>query len=99
MTAMGDEPSFDWALLVPRVVSPVQVAIVEALVWLEQPLSSTELTKLFAEPKKLYLGVIAYHVRKLNELDVLSVAGNRQVRGSTETFYSLSPAVNGSAQK
>ena len=81
----GDE-QFHWDMLVPRVVHPLKVAIVEAMLWLEQPLSSSDLVKLMDDPD-IYLSHVAYHVRKLVEVDALKATRNRQVRGATETFY------------
>jgi hypothetical protein len=49
---MGErrEPGFDWGAFVASIVNPIKVAIVEALQYLEQPLSPTELTRLFDDP-------------------------------------------------
>jgi hypothetical protein len=38
---------FCWESLVAGTVHPVKVAIVEALLWLQTPLSATELSRLF----------------------------------------------------
>lgn len=84
-TTEGDEP-FDWSALVPRIVHPLRVAIVEALFWLDQPLSSTDMVKLMDDPD-IYLSHVAYHVGRLVEADVLKPVRRRQVRGATETFY------------
>lgn len=92
--AEGDGPAFDWAALVPRVVHPAQVAIVEALAWVGHPLSATDLRDLFDEPDCYYLSIVSYHVGKLAEAGVLTETGSRQVRGATETFYFF-PSPNG----
>ena len=84
-TAEGGEP-FDWSALVPRVAHPLRVAIVEALLWIDQPLSSTDLVKLMDSPE-IYLSHVAYHVGRLVEAGVLKPVRRRQVRGATETFY------------
>jgi hypothetical protein len=84
-TTKGGEP-FDWSALVPRVVHPLRVAIVEALLWLDQPLSSTDLVKLLDDPE-IYLSHVAYHVSRLVEASALKPIHRRQVRGATETFY------------
>ena len=83
----GDGPAFDWAALVPRIVHPVKVAIVETLLWIGHPLSATELRDLFDEPEYCYLSIVSYHVGKLVEFGALRETGSRQVRGATETFY------------
>jgi hypothetical protein len=86
----GDGPAFDWAALVPRIVHPVKVAIVEALLWTGHPLSATELRSLFDEPEGYYLSIVSYHVSKLVEAGALQETGSRKVRGATETFYFFS---------
>lgn len=60
--------------------------IVETLLWLDQPLSSTDLVKVMDDPD-IYLSHVAYHVRKLTEAGALKPVRDRQVRGATETFY------------
>lgn len=81
----GDE-GFDWESLVPLFVHPAKVAIIEALHWIEQPLSSTELVTLF-EHGKYNLGVVSYHVSSLAKAGVIEVTDERQARGARETYY------------
>jgi hypothetical protein len=89
MTMAGGERSFDWDALVSRVVHPLKVATVEAMLWIDRPLSSSELTKLFGCQPEVEVGHVAYHVRCLAEAGVLTKVRTRQVRGATQTFYSL----------
>ena len=85
----GSEASpFDWEALVPRVVHPVKVAVIEALLWVDQPLSSTDLMRLFSR-EDLGLSHISYHVRALAKMRVLKKVRERRVRGSIETFWRL----------
>lgn len=95
--AGGEPPLFDWGALVPRIVHPAQVAIVEALLWIGHPLSATELRDLFDEPERYYLSIVSYHVGKLEEVGAIRATGSRQVRGATETFYFFPPSPNGKA--
>lgn len=90
----GDEPPFDWAALVPRVVHPAKVAIVEALIRIGRPLSATELRDLFNEPG-YYLSLVSYHARELEKVGVIEEIGSRQVRGATEKFYFFPLPPNG----
>jgi Helix-turn-helix domain len=101
MTMMkgGEPPLFDWGALVPRIVHPAQVAIVEAMFWIGQPLSATELRDLFDEPACYYLSLVSYHLGKLEEVGAVRETGNRTVRGATETFYFFPPSPNGKAAK
>ncbi len=82
---VGDEP-FHWDLLVPYVVHPLKVSIIEALRWIDVPLSATDLTKVI-EDEKFGLSHVSYHMVKLAEAGVVEVTGSRQVRGSIEKFY------------
>jgi len=86
MTTMKGGEQFRWEVLVPRLIHPVKVAIVEALLWIDRPLSSSELAKVIAEPGT-QLSNVAYHVRTLAEVGALEPVSRRRVRGATETFY------------
>lgn len=77
----------DWDALIGRLVHPTQVAIIEAMQWIDRPLSPVELVRVF--DGEIPLSSLAYHVRRLAELDVLVNVGMRQVRGAREHFYTL----------
>ena len=82
----GDESIAVWEELVPRVVHPIKVAIIEALLWIGEPLSATELTSSFGK-REYYLGLIRHHANALTDLGALEIVGRRPVRGATEVFY------------
>lgn len=84
----GGTRPFDWAALVAQTVHPVKVAIVEALRWVEQPLSATELTPMFEEAE-YPLDMIVYHARGLLKLGSIEIAHSRQGRGACERFYTI----------
>jgi hypothetical protein len=88
MTTMeGGEPLlFDWEALVPLAIHPLRVAIIEALLWIGEPLSASNLTKIF-DDEKLNLPGVSYHVTTLAKGGVLEEAWQRPVRGSVEKFY------------
>jgi len=75
----------DWDGFLGRLVHPTQIAIIEGLRWIDQPLSAAELTEVFEET--LGLAAISYHVRRLRDLGVLELIKKREVRGATERFY------------
>lgn len=87
----GDGRILNWSALVPRTVHPVQVAIIEAMEWIGEPVSATELRDMFQEPEVHYLSLIAYHMGKLADLGAVEKVGHRPVRGARETFYFLAP--------
>ncbi len=81
-----DDAAEVWGTLVPHVVHPAKVAAIEAMLWIEQPLSCVQLVRLF-DRDDLYLSLVSYHVGQLVEFGVLRRSGSRQRRGATETFY------------
>ncbi len=78
---------FDWAGLVALTVHPLKVDIVEALVWLDEPLSATELTLMVEGDYDL--DNVIYHARSLVELGVLEDCKRRYVRGAHARLYVL----------
>lgn len=87
MTTMaGDEPYvFDWNRLVLPFVHPLRVAIIEAMAWIGEPISSSELVDVF--DRQWMLSLVSYHVGVLARAGLLEEISHRQVRGSRQTFY------------
>lgn len=83
------QAAFDWAALVPLVVHPMRVAIIEALSWIGEPLSATDLRKVF--DRKFDLSFISYHVGELAKTGAIVNVRKREVRGATERFYFFPP--------
>ena len=95
---MQDEPTtaakssaLDWSALVALLMHPTKVLIIEAMQWVGEPLSASELEQLFDE--KPSLGSISYHVRTLVKFGALKQVRSRHVRGTIERYYFLTPAV------
>jgi hypothetical protein len=63
----GDEQpnDFCWECLIARLLHPIQVGIIEALRWLETPLSVRDLERIGAGTR------LAWHLERLGELDVV----------------------------
>lgn len=80
------ERAFDWEALVPRVINPTKVTIIEALLYMERELSAAETSKLLGDPK-LTLPHVAYHMRSLADMGILVKTGSRRVQGAIESFY------------
>lgn len=79
--------SFNWETLVPLLVHPAKVAIIEAMAWIEQPLSATDLDRLLQD--HVGVSLLSYHLRKLAELGVIERVRQETVRGAIQTFYAL----------
>jgi hypothetical protein len=82
----GAEPTFDWAVLVPHVIHPVRVAIIEALRWIGEPLSAKDFKELFAV-EELITSYISYHVVELAKTGVLVKVKEEQIRGALKKSY------------
>jgi hypothetical protein len=87
MTTVRGEPSFDWAALVPRVVHPARVAIIEAMLWVGRPISATEMVQMIDE--EVGVSSLSYHFRVLadRKVGVIEQVDRRQARGSEEKLY------------
>ena len=76
-------------MLVPRLVNPTKVIILEAMLWIERPLSASQLEKVSGG--QLILNSFWYHLKNLADLGVLEVVEKRKVRRSQgskkETFF------------
>ena len=84
----GSDPNQFWATLGVRLLHPIQIQIIEAMLWIDCPLSASVLVEAFNG--EIRLSTVAYHVRRLKSLGALKLAGKRQpARGSTEKLYRL----------
>ena len=80
--------SFNWDSLVPYLIHPVKVAIIEAMEWVEVPLSPRELDRIFDE--QFGVSLVSYHMRTLADVGVVEKVRQQSVRGAVQTFYALS---------
>lgn len=97
MNGGGEQEALDWSVLVPFFIHPVQVAVIEAMWWIDEPLSATLLKNVFDE--KFDLSIVSYHVATLAKQDILKKVGQRHVRGAREKFYRLSNFVGRSSPR
>jgi predicted transcriptional regulator len=77
---------FDWPALIDKSVHEVKVAIVEALWWIEQPLSAKELWEILGVGRYV-AGTVAYHVKSLKDMGLIVPTSERAARGARETYY------------
>lgn len=87
--ASGDDchEEYDWGSLVPMIAHPIRVAIIEIMFFLEIKLSASDLRELFCG--EVPLSNVHYHLSMLKKADVVAKADQRQVGGTTETFFAL----------
>ncbi len=79
---------FDWLVLIGLTVHPLKVAIIEAVLWVGDPLSVSELSQILVD-SHYSAEVIGYHATALTSLEVLEITHVRKVRGARENYYSL----------
>lgn len=85
-----DQPSpdtFDWAGLVARTLHPIEVQIIEAMQWLDQPLSAGDLAQLFDEA--VPWPVLCRHFRRLTKLEAIELAEPATERNISSVTYRL----------
>lgn len=81
-------PIFD--ALTAAVIGPIKLAAIEALLWIERPLSPTLLVEVLAELEidgDLYPGRISYHLGVLEDFELIEKVHRRRVRGAWENYY------------
>jgi hypothetical protein len=76
---------FEWEVAIPRLVHPLKVTIIEALLWIGTPLSAKELSAAFQG--QFSVGMVSHHIKGLAAVGLLSEVGNRPVRGAIQRFY------------
>jgi len=90
-TAAPPQPprAFNWEALVPLLVHPVKVEIIEALSWIGLPLSATDLDRILRG--QIGVSLLSYHLRKLTEVGAIERVRQEPVRGAVQSFYALAP--------
>lgn len=84
-----EQAAYIWLVCVPRLIQPLKLTIIEALLYMERPLSATQLVALLDQPE-CYLGLVSYHLGTLKEARVIELIESRSVRGAKEHFYYFS---------
>jgi hypothetical protein len=84
---------FSWEALAALVIHPAKVAILEALLWIELPLSAKQLADSF-DYEEYYPGIVSHHVNHLARLGVLEVVSWEAVEGTgaCEKFFGFAEA-------
>jgi hypothetical protein len=77
-----------WEELVLKLLHPTQLLIIEAVWWIEEPLSATLLQEVY-ENQQIGLSLFSYHCKRLEKLEVLEKVDEVPVRGVTEKLFDL----------
>ena len=80
-------PEFRWAELVARTLHPIDVQIIEALQWIEQPLSAGDLSQLFDRKPSWVL--FSHRMRRLAKIDAIELAETPAARNIADISYRL----------
>lgn len=84
----GSEPlPFSWEELVPLLIHPLRVVIIEALRRIGEPLSTADFREICDE--EYALSVISYHLVTLAKVGAVVVVGQRQTGATSERLYFL----------
>jgi DNA-binding transcriptional ArsR family regulator len=82
----------DWNGLLAALLHPTQFQVIEAMHWIERPVSASQLVRVFdRDPKDL--SAVSYHLRRLSELKIVRLSSTKKVRGATERLYKLGAVV------
>jgi hypothetical protein len=89
MTTMeGGEPVIDWAALAPHIAHPAREGIVEALRWIGEPLTKSELLLILRSgDPDLSLAQVSYFVLTLVDPGLLEEVAKRVTAASLEPLY------------
>lgn len=80
-----DERSI-WEALVPAVIHPTKVAVLEAMEWIGRPLSANDIAKSLGL-QKVTRPLVSYHLSQLLEAGVIDLDHTQKVRGTFEKFF------------
>lgn len=81
----------DWARLFAMLVHPTKVQIVEAMWWIDRPLSASEIQQVLDGEHSV--SALSYHFKTLVELGVLTGKEKVKVRAVWKRLYVFSSAV------
>ncbi len=82
----GSEPlPFSWEELVPLLIHPLRVTIIETLRYVGEPLSSADLRKTLYE--RYALSLISYHLLSLARVGAVAVVDQNKSSDATENLY------------
>jgi hypothetical protein len=89
----GQRLDIAWGEIGVRLLHPLKVAILEAMVWIDRPLSAKELWHVFGGSEEPQLSAVSYHLNALAEekIGATTKVDEEPVRGSMKTYYELVP--------
>jgi hypothetical protein len=86
-TAAG--AAFCWATFVSLLAHPIQVAIIETLLWIERPAAPADFVQMF-EGNPYTVSHIGYHAKRLSDLGIIDLVRTEPIRGTLKHYYCIS---------
>lgn len=84
----GDGSLLDWGDLVPLIVHKTKLIIIEAMLWVDEPLAAVDIQAMHGGKKKPNLSSLSYHIKSLDtDLSILRLYDEEQVRGAWKKNY------------
>jgi hypothetical protein len=90
-TMSGGASELDWSALVPHFVHETKVWVIEAMRWIDRPLSARELAKISDECKSI--SIFEHHLLSLVKAGGVNRVSRQRVRGTQENRYFFTGAV------
>ncbi len=84
--------ALDWCALVPRLVHETKVCVIEAMRWIDRPLSAREMEKISGGRKSI--ADFEHHFLSLVKAGGISRVSRTPVRGAHENRYFFTEAVS-----
>ena len=70
---------FCWGALAARLLHPLQVEVIEALRWIDRPLTGADLLNVL-DRERLGSGRMAYHLKRLRRLEAVEMVDKEKPR-------------------
>ena len=81
----GSELALDWDALVPLMVHRTKLLILEAMLWIDEPLSAVDIDEMC--DGKIGVSSLSYHLKSLKDMSVLALYDEEQIRGAWKKNY------------
>jgi hypothetical protein len=92
MQESSQRPVFDWGAMAPQLLPPMLVDIIEALWWIDEPLSASDLAHVCERPifeRPMTALAMKGNLRRLACVGAITVADTQRVRGALVRLYRL----------
>lgn len=87
MSAPSGDERIDWAALVALLLPPLKVSILEALTYVDRPLSALDLQELVGADEGAGQPTVEEHLRQFVEAGALDSTRERQGAGASEVLF------------